>query len=386
MLLPVFDKSVEKSPYYRVAAKHGCRGYIVLNRMFMPYWFGDPVEEYWAIVNDVTLWDVATERQVEVRGADAAAFVDIVVPRNLENCRVGHCRYVVVTDENGGIVNDPVLARIDEDCYWFSAADSDLLLWMKGVALHAGMDVTIRDPGVAPVQVQGAKSREVMQALFGDDILDLRYYRCTEADLDGIPLVVTRSGWTGGLGYELYLRDIDQAETLWERVLEAGRPYNIRVTGPNTIRRVEAGIMALHSDFTQNDNPFEAGFERLVDLDKPADFIGKEALRRIRAEGIRKRVIGLEFERIPSTHIEDGSAVFGPVTGKWPVRADGEVTGFVTTALHSPRLEKNIGYAHVAAAHSAPGTELSVDTGDGTTRAVVVPMPFYDEKKSIARA
>jgi len=378
VLLSVFDQSLEKSPYFAAAEKAGANAYIVLNHMFMPYRFGDPVEEYWALVNDVTLWDVAAERQVEIAGPDAERFVDILVPRNLERCRPGQCRYVVITDQDGAIVNDPVLNRLERDRYWLSAADSDLLLWVKGVAAFAGMDVTVRQPDVAPIQVQGGRSRDLMADLFGEPVASLGYYRLVETKLDGIPVVVTRTGWSGDLGYEIYLCDRARAEELWDRVAEAGKPHGLRATGPNTIRRVEAGIVAMRSDFPPGSTPFHLGMERLVDLEKPSDFIGKAALKRIAREGVAWKLAGIAF---------DPAALNGEAASfsRREVRHEGRSVGATTVVVFSPRLQKAIGYARVEADCAELGTRLEIGGPDNPRAATVVAMPFFDAGKAIAR-
>lgn len=378
MLLNVFDQSLEKSPFFEAAAKAGAEAYIVLNHMFMPYRYGDPVEEYWALVNDVTLWDVAAERQVEIAGPDATRFIDLLVPRNLARFEVGQCRYVAITDQDGTIINDPVLIRLEGNRYWLSAADSDLILWAKGVACFAGMNVVIREPDVAPVQIQGGRSKDLMLDLFGDPLGELRYYRALETDLDGIPVLVTRTGWSGDLGYEIYLCDITRALELWDRVVEAGRRFNLRVTGPNTIRRIEAGIIAMRSDFPMGTTPFHVGLERLVDLNKPADFIGKAALRRIAEEGVRWKLAGITF---------DPEALAGEAASfsRRAVLHDGETIGTTTVVVHSPRLETAIGYARIDAKFANLGTRLEIDGPIGRRAATVVSMPFLDATKTIAK-
>jgi glycine cleavage system aminomethyltransferase T len=378
LLLSVSDQSLEKSPYFNGAHKAGAAVYIVLNHMFMPYRFGDPVEEYWALINDVTLWDVAAERQVEVTGPDARRFIDVLVPRNLERFEVGQCRYVLITDQDGRIINDPVLNRLEENRYWLSAADSDLLLWAKGVAAFAGMDVRIREPDVAPVQVQGGRSRDVMIDLFGEVARDLPYYHLAETDLDGMPVVISRTGWSGDLGYEIYLCDTSRADDLWDRVLSAGRPYKIRVTGPNTIRRVEAGIFAMRSDFPQEATPFHLGMERLVDLDKSVNFVGKEALRCVCREGVLWKLAGIAFD--PEILAGEAAAF-----GRRALVRGGREVGTTTVVVHSPRLETAIGYARIETESSALGTELEIASPTGTRKATVVATPFFDPRKTIAR-
>jgi glycine cleavage system aminomethyltransferase T len=378
VFLSVSDQSLDRSPYFNAAHKAGAQSYIVLNHMFMPYRYGDPVEEYWALVNDVTLWDVATERQVEIGGPDAERFVDILVPRNLDRFGVGQCRYVVLTDQCGHILNDPVLNRLEKNRYWLSTADSDLLLWAKGVAVYAGLDVSINQPDVAPIQIQGGKSRDVMASLFGDVARELRYYRLAEAELDGMPVVISRTGWSGDLGYEVYLCDTGRADELWGRVMEAGKPFNIRVTGPNTIRRVEAGIVAMRSDFPADATPLHLGMERLVDLDKKPDFIGKQALGRIAGEGVAWKLVGIAFD--PEALAGEAAAF-----ARRPLLRAGKEIGATTVVVHSPRLQSAIGYARLDSRFAALGTELEIEGPKGVRKAKVVETPFFDSRKSIAR-
>lgn len=382
MTTHLFDKSLtqgarlRRSPYFEATERDGCRSYTVYNHMLLPCNYDDLESEYWHLVNDVALWDVGVERQVEITGPDGFRFTNLLTPRDLATCAVGQGKYVLITDEVGGIINDPVLLRLGENHFWLALADSDVLLWAKGVATHAGLRVEIREPDVSPLQVQGPKSKEVIGALFGARVRNLPYYHFFEGDLDGIPVVVTRTGWTGEVGYEVYLRDGSRGVELWERILEAGRPWNIRPTGPSDIRRIEAGILNYGADMTLENNPYEVGLDRLVDLDQESDFIGKEALRRIRAQGVKRKLAGVEIRTEPLEYNQT----------RWPLRVAGEVVGAVTSAIYSPRLGKNIGYAMVPVALSELGTELAVETPAGEAPAVVVPMPFVDPTKEIPRS
>jgi aminomethyltransferase len=344
--------------------------------MFLPSYYDDPVNEYWHLLNEVTLWDVSVERNTEITGPDAFRFTSLLTPRDLSKCAVGQGKYVLITAEDGGIVNDPVLLRLGEQHFWLAGADSDLLLYAKGLAANAGMNVTIREPDVSPVQVQGPKSKQVVQALFGDKVLALRYYYFLETDLDGIPVIVTRTGWTSEIGYEIYLRDGSRGDELWERIMSAGRPFNIRPTGPSDIRRIEGGILNHGVDMTLDNNPYEMGLDRLVDIDKDAEFLGRDALKRVRAEGVKRKLVGIEIGGAP---IEFNMT-------RWPVRKDGEIVGQVTSAIYSPRLKENIGFAMVPVAHAALGTKLEVETPAGWADAVVVPMPFVDPGKMIPKS
>jgi glycine cleavage system aminomethyltransferase T len=356
-----------RSPFFEGALRAGCKEWSVANHMYQPHSYDDPIAEYWHLVNGVALWDVGTERQVEIYGADAAAFIDRLTPRDVTKVSPGECRYIIITSEEGGIVNDPVMLRLATDRYWLSCSDSDLLLWVKGVAVAAGMDVQIHEPDVSPVQIQGPKSRAVIESLFGKDIGGLAYYTLVETVLDHIPVVVTRTGWSGEYGYEVFLRDSQYGGELWDLILEAGKSQEIAVTGPSDIRRVEAGILGYGCDINLDINPFEAGMERMLDLDSEREFIGKEALLKIREAGTERRIVGVELLGEP---LEQGM-----FTERWPVMK-GKQIGDILIALHSPRLKMNIGYAMVAIEHSSLGMSFTAESPVGALTANVVEMPF----------
>jgi glycine cleavage system aminomethyltransferase T len=368
---------LRRTPFFAATQRAGARGYTVYNHMLFPICYGDMVEEYWHLLHRVTLWDVAVERQVEITGPDAFRFTNFLTPRDLTRCAVGQGKYVVITADDGGIINDPVLMRLGENHFWLALADSDVLLWAKGVALNSGLKVQITEPDVSPLQVQGPKSKHVIEALFGDAALKLPYYWFIQTTLGGIPVVVTRTGWSGEVGYEIYLRDGSRGEELWERVMAAGRLYDIRPTGPSDIRRIEAGILDWGADMTIEHNPYEVGLERLVDQGKAQDFVGKEALRRIKAAGVQRRLVGIEITGAPIEHNAT----------KWPVGHHSRPTGHVTSAIHSPRLEKNIGYAMVPVDCAELGTRLTVTIPEaGDREAIVVAFPFVDPKKQIPKS
>ena len=372
-----FGTQIRKSPYFDATVRWGAKGFSVYNHMYIPRDFGDPEQNFWNLVNDAILCDVAVERQVEITGPDAAKFVQMLTPRDLSKMAVGQCKYILITNAEGGILNDPILLRLAENHFWISLADSDILLWAQGVAVHSGMDVSICEPDVSPLQLQGPKSGEIMQALFGDSIMDLKYYWLREVDLDGIPLIVSRTGWSSELGYELYLRDGSQGDVLWERIMATGMAFGLKPGHTSSIRRIEGGMLSYHADADIKTNPFELGFDRLVNLDMEADFIGKAALRRIKKEGVSRQQVGL---------IIDCDPIKGPNTTFWAINKDGTNIGKVTSAVYSPRLERNIALAMVAADCAVIGSEVEVITPSGPTRATVVERPFYDPKKSLAAA
>jgi glycine cleavage system aminomethyltransferase T len=366
---------LRRSPFFDSTLKAGCKSYTVYNHTFLPSFYDDPVNEYWHLLKHVALWDVAVERNVEISGPDGFEFMQLLTPRDMKQCRVGQGKYVLIVDEAGGILNDPVLLRLEEDRFWIALADSDILLWAKGVARGSGLDVTISEPDASPLQVQGPKSKALVADLFGEKVTDLAYYFFAPVELDGIPLLVTRTGWTGEVGYELYLLDASRGEDLWNAVMKAGRPYNIRPTGPSDIRRIEAGILNYGADMTIENNPYEVGLGWTVDLGK-GDFIGKGALQRIKDRGPTRKLVGIEIEGAP---IEFNMT-------KWPVKARGREIGRVTSAIHSPRLKANIGYAMVPLEHADLDTELEVAHPTGRRSATVVKKPFIDPEKAIPKA
>ncbi|MEM6663235.1 MAG: glycine cleavage T C-terminal barrel domain-containing protein [Pseudomonadota bacterium] len=372
-----FGTQIRKSPFFDATVRWGAKGFSVYNHMYIPRDFGDPEQNFWNLVNDAILCDVAVERQVEVIGPDAARFVQMLTPRDLSKMAVGQCKYILITSADGGILNDPVLLRLADDHFWISLADSDILLWAQGVAVHSGMDVAITEPDVSPLQLQGPKSGQIMTALFGEDIMQLKYYWLREAVLDGIPLVVSRTGWSSELGYELFLRDGTHGDALWERIMSAGKEFGLKPGHTSSIRRIEGGMLSYHADADAQTNPFELGLDRLVNLEMDADFIGKDALRRIRKEGPRRRQIGLVLDCDPLP---------GPNTRFWSIRAKGETVGKVTSAVYSPRLRKNIALAMIAAEHAILGNTVEVTTNTALAPATIVEYPFYDPGKKIAAA
>lgn len=372
-----FGTQIRKSPYFDATVRWGARAFSVYNHMYIPRDFGDPEQNFWNLVNDAILCDVAVERQVEITGPDAAKFTQMLTPRDLSNLSIGQCKYILITNADGGILNDPILLRLGENHFWISLADSDVLLWAQGVNVHLGMDVAIREPDVSPLQLQGPKSGEVMKALFGESIIDLRYYWMRELDLDGIPLIVSRTGWSSELGYELYLRDGSRGDELWEKIMAAGVPFGLKPGHTSNIRRVEGGMLSYHADADINTNPYELGMDRLVNLDMEADFIGKAALRRIRENGVTRKQVGLRIEGIP---------LKGPNTAFWAVSRNGKRVGKVTSAVHSPRLEQNIALAMVSADCAEIGSQVEIAMPQGPARATLVDKPFFDPKKKLAAA
>ena len=370
-----FGTQIRKSPYFDSTVKWGATGFSVYNHMYIPRDFGNPEQNFWNLIEKAILCDVAVERQVEITGPDAYKFTQLLTPRDLSKLAIGQCKYVLITNNDGGILNDPVLLRLAENHFWLSLADSDVLLWAQGVAVNSGLNVKIKEPDVSPLQLQGPTSGEIMVKLFGEDIKDLKYYWLKEYNLDGIPLIISRTGWSSELGYEIYLRDGSKGNELYEKIMAAGEEYGIKPGHTSTIRRIEGGMLSYHADADINTNPFELGLDRLVSLDTDINFIGKDALRKIKQDGITRKQVGLEIDCVP---------LKGPNTSFWPLHRDDKKIGKITSAVYSPRLKKNIALAMIDIEQSEIGTKLEVITNEGEYNCKVVEKPFYDPKKKIA--
>jgi glycine cleavage system aminomethyltransferase T len=381
--MPPFDMSlvqcgarIRRTPYHEATQRYEPQGFTVYNHMYFPIRFDTFEAEFDALLHGVTLWDVAVERCLEISGPDGATFAQLLTCRDLSECAVGQGKYVLICDSDGGIINDPVMTRMEENRFWFALASSDALLFARGLK-HAYPDlaVTIRELDVAPLQIQGPKSKELVKDLVGEGILDLKYYWWRAARIAGIPVVITRTGWTSEVGYEVYLLDTARGGELWDHIMAKGQRYGIKPTGPSDIRRIEGAIFNWGADMTYENNPLELGLERLIGWNlADAASISLGALRRIRSQGVHRKINGMEFDGDPFPQLNNV---------KWPIVEAGETIGKVTSAVYSPRLRKNIGYGWLPAAQSRLGAKVTVESEWDRRTGTVVEMPFVDPKKQI---
>ena len=367
-----FGTQIRKSPYFDATVRWGAKDFSVYNHMYIPRDFGDPEQNFHNLINEAILCDVSVERQVEITGPDAYKFVQLLTPRDLTKLSIGQCKYVLIVNNEGGILNDPVLLRLGENHFWLSLGDSDIILWAQGVAVNSGLNVKINEPDVSPLQLQGPKSSKIMQNLFGDEILDLKYYWLREIELDNIPLVVSRTGWSSEFGYELFLRDGSKGDLLWEKIMAAGKDFGLKPGHTSSIRRIEGAMLSYHADADIHTNPFEVGLDRLVSFDTDIDYVGKEALKKIKTEGIKRKQIGL---------ILDCDPLKGPNTTFWEIIKDNKIIGKVTSAVYSPRLKKNIALAIISIEESKIGNIIDVKTSGSVIKGTIVEKPFFDPKK-----
>ena len=358
--------NVRKSPFFDATVADGVKSFSVYNHMFAPAHFGDPEGEYRALIEKVVLWDVSCERQVELAGPDAEQLMRYLTTRDITGTKIGQGRYVPICDHDGNLINDPVLQKLSDDCFWLSIADSDILLWAGAIAAERGLDVRVTEPDASPLAVQGPRADDVIADLFGDWVRELKYFWFRETDLDGIPILLARSGWPKQGGFELYLRDSRRGTDLYNLVRDAGTQYGIVPGAPSDIERVESGLVSYGADARFGANPFEVGLGSFVDLDREDDFVGKAALQRIVADGVKRRRVGF---------VIGGDRING-ISEWYDVRLGGDVVGTVTEAVYSPRLEKNIAVGMLNSEITDDEQRLESDFGSGARSATVAELPF----------
>lgn len=338
----------------------------VYNRMIMPTSYGDPIPEYWRLINGVSQWDVAVERQVQIKGRDAGALAQMLTPRDLSRCRIGQGKYAPLCNHDGILINDPILLKLDDDLYWFSIADADIWLWARSIAAERGMDVEISEPDVSPMAIQGPKAEDVVASVFGDWVREVKYFWFRETEIEGIPVAVQRSGWSKQGGFEIYLRDRTKGTQLWNIFREAGRPWDIGPGAPATAERTESGLLSVGGDTDAQTNPFEVRLDKYVDLGVGDDVIGIQPLRAIAQDGPKRRQLGLVLDgEIPA-----------PLGFTWEdIRQAGRKIGSMTNCVWSPRMNRNIGYGLVTV-DAAVDETVSVIRTAGAVSARLTELPF----------
>jgi glycine cleavage system aminomethyltransferase T len=373
-----FGPWYRRSPYFDATRRAGCTAYDIYNHMYIPGYYDDPDVEYKLLNEGVTMWDVGVERTVEVSGPDADKLIDMITCRDLTKCAVKQGKYMLVTAPDGGIVNDPVLLHVDENRWWMQLADSDAGLYALGVLASSGLDAKVTLPDVHPMQVQGPLSAKTLEKLVGSAIYDIKYYWCENFTIEGIPVVISRTGWTAIPGFEVNLLDYSKGEALWDAVAGAGDEFGIKPIAPCEARRIEGGIFNYGSDITLDDTPLHVmGLERLVE-DQPQDYLGKKALEELKAKGVDRKLVGVDLP---------GDQLRAELSRYWDVVRDGKKVGYVTDAVWSPGLQRNIGFVWVPIDMAEPGTTLEIHTEHGTTiEGTTASIPFVDPRKEAPAA
>ena len=355
------------SPFFNSVMAEGCTSASIYNRMILPASFGDKEKEYWDLINGVVMWDVGVERQVQLEGPDASKLAQILSPRDLSKCKIGQGKYVPMCNHDGILINDPIMLKLRDDLYWFSIADSDIWFWARAIAAERGLNVTISEPDVSPLAVQGPKAPAVVSSIFGDWVHDLKYFWFSETEINGIPVAVQRSGWSKQGGFEIYLQDGTRGDELWSIVKEAGQPYAIGNGGPTSPERTESGLVSCGSDSDDTTNPFEVRLGKYIDLDVADDVVGIKALRLIKAQGPKRHQLGLALE----------GNIADPLSFHWEdILVDGKKVGDMTQCVWSPRLKKNIGYALISCSCKVGDSVTLLRSAGREVKAILVDLPF----------
>ena len=355
------SRRLRATPFTSRVSALGVTGYTVYNHMLLATVFESLQEDYKHLKEYVQIWDVSVERQVQLLGPDAHKLACMISARDLTNAKVGRCYYVPICDQNGAIINDPIALRLAENKYWFSISDSDLLLWVQGIAIGLGLNVDICEPDVSPLAIQGPFADDLMADVFGEEIREVKFFHFKAFSFRGHMLNIARSGWSKQGGFEIYLDDTNLGEELWDAIWAKGKKYNIRAGCPNLIERVEAGLLSYGNDMNREDTPLEIGLEKYVSLDSEVDFIGKAALQKQRKVGIKKRLMGIEI---------DGSKM-PPLTMPKKVSIEGKNVGMITSAVFSPDYGGNIGFAMIKASNAYVGAEVMVESEEGPQRGIL---------------
>ena len=355
------------SPFFNSVMAEGCTSASIYNRMILPASFGDKEKEYWDLINGVVMWDVGVERQVQLEGPDASKLAQILSPRDLSKCKIGQGKYVPMCNHDGILINDPIMLKLRDDLYWFSIADSDIWFWARAIAAERGLNVTISEPDVSPLAVQGPKAPAVVSSIFGDWVHDLKYFWFSETEINGIPVAVQRSGWSKQGGFEIYLQDGTRGDELWSIVKEAGQPYAIGNGGPTSPERTESGLVSCGSDSDDTTNPFEVRLGKYIDLDVADDVVGIKALRLIKAQGPKRHQLGLALE----------GNIADPLSFHWEdILVDGKKVGDMTQCVWSPRLKRNIGYALISCSCKVGDSVTLLRSAGREVKAILVDLPF----------
>lgn len=358
----VLSRRLRQTPFEARVRQQGVKSYTVYNHMVLPVNFSSTLEEYMHLCEHVQLWDVAAERQVEVVGPDALELVELITPRHIAPCQVGQCVYAPLADEDALVVNDPIILRLAEDRFWISIADSDVLLWVKGIAWGKGFDVRVFEPDVSPLAVQGPRADDVMADLLGESVRDIKFFRFIETTIAGTDVVLARSGWSGQGGFEIYLQNSADGLALWDAVWDAGQKYQMRSGAPNLIERLETGLKSYGSDMTHEDSVLECAFERYMHLDKPAPYMAREAIKKQQAQGVPRRLGNLMVQGSPLPALR----------GTWDVvNAANEVVGQASSSAYSPRYDANLLFAMLSQEVATAGNELTLMVDETAYPAVV---------------
>ena len=360
------SRRLRSTPYTSRIEKQGVTAYTSYNHMLLPAAFGSLEDSYHHLKKNVQIWDVAGERQVEVSGKDSAKLVQLMTCRDLSKSKDGRCYYCPIIDDNAGIINDPVVLRLNKDRWWISIADSDVILFAKGLAIGNKYDVKIFEPNVDIMAVQGPKSFDLMEKIFGTEIKQLKFFGFDYFDFKGTKHLIARSGWSKQGGYEIYVEHTKSGLELYDHLFEIGKEFDVKPGCPNLIERIESALLSYGNDMDINDNPFECGFDKYVNLDTDVDFLGKDKLKKIKSDGISRKLVGLiidakEISLTKSLEIKD---------------ENNNSVGELRSACFSPHFKTVIGIAMINRPFWSPSQIVKIEINGKICSGKVCDLPF----------
>ncbi len=360
------SRRLRGTPYTSRIEKQGVTAYTIYNHMLLPAAFGSIEDSYHHLKQYVQIWDVAAERQVEISGKDSAKLVQLMTCRDLSKSKDGRCYYCPIIDDNAGLINDPVVLRLNENKWWVSLADSDVILFAKGLAIGNNFDVKIFEPDVDIMAIQGPKSFELMEKVFGDKIVNLKFFGFDYFEFGGDKHLIARSGWSKQGGYEIYVEHNVSGLKLYDHLFEIGKEFNIKPGCPNLIERIESGLLSYGNDIDNGDNPYECGFDKYINIDSEVNFLGKEKLKKIKSEGIKKKLMGvmLDIDKISITGSLDLSD------------QDNNIIGELRSACYSPHFKKVIGIAMMKKSHWNIDQNVKASINGDICSGKVCDLPF----------
>ena len=359
------SRRLRSTPYTSRIENQGVTAYTIYNHMLLPASFGNLEKEYFHLKEHVQIWDVAAERQVQIVGKDSKKLVQLMTCRNLSKAKVGRCYYVPIVDEQGGMLNDPVALKISEDKWWLSLADSDIGLYAKGIASGLAMQVEIEEPDVNIMAVQGPKSFKLMEKVLGNKIKELKFFGFDYYSFKGNKFLIARSGWSKQGGYEIYVENREAGQSLYDELFLAGKEFQVKPGCPNLIERIESGLLSAGNDFDNQDNPYECNFDKYIDIESDINFLGKNALIKIRKKGINRKLMGvlIDLDKIEMTE-------------EIPIYNGNNLVGNLRSATYSPNLKKVVGIVMTKKEYWDKKTPIELKIGDKKSKGTLCNLPI----------
>ena len=360
------SRRLRSTPYTSRIEKQGVTAYTIYNHMLLPAAFGSIEDSYKHLKEHVQVWDVAAERQVEISGKDSAELVQLMTCRDLSKSKIGRCYYCPIIDNSGNLINDPVILKLEKDKWWISIADSDVLFFAKGLAAGNNFDVKIIEPTVNIMAVQGPKSFSLMKKVFGEKIIELKFFGFDYFDFEGTKHLIARSGWSKQGGFEVYVQNTVSGQKLYDYFFEIGKEFKVSPGCPNLIERIESALLSYGNDFDNNDNPFECGFDQYVSLESDINFLGKEKLKQIKSDGVKKKLMGVKIDA-KDISLTDSKKLYDK---------DNNLIGELRSAAYSPHFQMIIGIAMIKKSYWDVSQAFKIQINDNTFNGKVCDLPF----------